>query len=270
VTELLRYTYALTHPYEVDEELAVEDDGRVWYWSVKPARNDAGDRAGTFSFELGDEELEEVRSLAGALEIEPEGAPEQARNAIEVVVAAGPAEHLLSRTEPLAGPFADARALGDRLRDRAESSPLAVVRLSWRSADDTLSASSAATLVFDFEHLGERELELIVDPGDFAVLESTPERLDAWWRGADGGTVGLVDEDGGLLGGTTTPALVEPEMRPGVLFMDAFTPRRAGRAELVAAAAGRISLLSAEDEDPDFPQREFRLRSRPVAVDIAP
>ena len=41
-----------------------------------------------------------------------------------------------------------------------------------------------------------------------------------------------------------------------------------GRADLVATAGGRISLLSAETEDPDFPDREFRLRSRPVPVEI--
>ncbi len=239
---VLAYTFRLAWPIEIDERLEVYDDGGVWYWSLRPAEEAKRDRAGTFTFHVDDAELRELEALADEVDAEPAVDATQPRGSLELVVSGRSGSQLLSRSEPLSPTLERAREVGLGLRARAESAPLAVVRVSWRPLEPELHTSRATSVFFECENVGVVPVDVVFEPQSFMLLAVVDGGAEAWWQAGPNGTMGLTDDLGRLLGGITSPARLEPGEGGSALFLDALRPRRPGRVPAAAVAEGRLSL----------------------------
>ena len=259
---LLQVTYKLFGQLEVDETLAVFEDGGVWLWSLKPYAT--RDRAGSFAFTLDDAELAHVQDVVAEALENPQATAAQARGAVEVVAQArgesAEGTFVLSTPDALPAPLASLRTLVDDVRNRAEGAPIAALRLAWRPAVPALRTGTAATIVFAFENVGVQPMSVLVDPEKLVVYGQGAAAWEEWWRGSRDDFVGLFDASGEMTGGPLTPGTVGAGETVNAVIANALTPPRGGRIAVGASAEGRLTLVGPDGED-EFPSGAFRLEA---------
>ncbi len=281
VKPLLAYSWEMDWPQAVSESLSVYSDGSVWYWSLRAAEPAMRERAGTFSFQLRDNEFKGIREMAERLATTPSTGGSQAQGAIVYGLSAsdpgsGQAQFfLLSPGADVVFPddVMKAHRLGDELRKRAEDAPTATLRLSWSLPSGGVTVGVPANVLFEFENKGVKPVGVVAQAGGYGLIAYVGGYEERWLQGDDQKTMGITGPKGDILGGIYTPAQIPPGGKAGAFFSEALHASTSGNIGISAQVSGNMTLHypkgSGQEVNEQFPNAEFTIQSPPVNIEVA-
>lgn len=256
---VLEAEWRASYPAPVDERLLVDDDGRVWLWSLRPEGAGRAHRAGTFSVAA------------------PRGAVERALAAFDAAAAAASGRsgggHCTARRGDRLVPVApggDLQAALVALREAADDGPVAVVSVAWQPLGP-LRTGTPATVFFVLRSEGTEPVTVAVDAGSFSLAARRDGGPWAhWWSPPPGAALEVVTPMGEILGTEVRPAAIPPGTQATVPFPDAADPGPPGTIEVSARLEGRIALVGPVPgrATPPAATDEFSVASAPLALPV--
>jgi hypothetical protein len=256
----LTWSYSGEGASKVDETLAVDERGGVWFWLLAAAEHDRADRAGSFALEPDQATAKEVGQLAAALRELPLVAEELPLGGVSLTIQAGDRGHVLNATSRAArtAVIDEALAVAERLRGRVLASPRAALQIALRA--EAAPAGAPATIHFEVTSIGSEPVRFLIDSGAFAVFGFDEAGETFTWRSVEGETLGLIDEE---TGDSLEGVLVEATMPGGARGLATFDHAmfaEPGRYTLTGSMNGKIVLIRPDGPPPPpMPNTQFWL-----------
>jgi hypothetical protein len=264
IRPILTLSNALQHPFRVSEKVSVYNNGAVWYWLTAAANRGLRHRAGTFTFQLENNEFERIQQLGQALgDLPPQNvAPARGHPALTVTAVAGDKEqsHLLPVALPDTPPdlLAQAYDLYHELTQRTEDSPYAAITTSvgakWPRNKDK------ANLIFTFKNIGVEPTSFLLKPDTFVAWEQVKAQQKRCWQNKGAPGMGLMNSTGKLIDGIRTFATLQPGQQASLLFKEVLKPTLGGEVMLTGQMEGFINLVYPQGESH---RTDFWLTSQP-------